>query len=362
MEHSVNDNGKLKHWHNSRNKYLEQLLRVVLAKNKKIVVILPEITTRIVTKLWNEKYKMEACYLFNNSFQSNIDLAKFYHLQAVVQFVHIPCSQYHIFLTELTSTQRFELATMYHPFRQNSTKKLDFHPSAMVHGMIAEFILFYFRTSIMDLIETNFSSVLTFDPTFPKAPLYSNSKLFDCDYNFKCFIEIQEPNIFKNDISPNIVANADNFIRIEHLGSNNTFFGELHGESTFKFNNLNLKPSTKLNEKRCFEIAISVACGVQKMQRINASVLGFFEFSYSKGYYWFVGPIAYNLQSEMSQLQVINIHKLKPLNNQSDSFSQLWFCDRSVTLQSLSLNFEKINVPLKIVSFIIELHEFAIES
>ena len=131
---------------------LEQLIRVVVAKNPNIVIIFPEIQLGIVKNSKNGRaLVLGHC---NNEYQQHhkihTDLAQHYEFAAIVQMIHVPCSQYDNFST-LPYNQQEEISRIY---IKGTREKFDLHPTEFVHKMMAEFILHYFLTATLQYFQS----------------------------------------------------------------------------------------------------------------------------------------------------------------------------------------------------------------
>ena len=317
------------------NQSLEQLLRMALAKNKNLVIIIPEIMINIVSQMANGKYKMPVCYSHERAFKLNVELAKYYSLPVVVKFYHVPCSQYDASLTGMTYTQQYELAKEYHPFRDNNGT-LDFHPSAMVHLMMAEFLLFYFQTTLSEL-KTKLNWEIP-APILPSTPLFNSSKMFDRDYYFDCRIEVSEPNIQKSQISDALGKKENNSL-------------EYH----FVFNNTSLK----CGSEKGFQLSLSIAHLYNEDDDRSSFVQATFGFvSPDDLQPWLVGPVEYMFPLLGKKFGPVNIQKLIPTSKKPNPLS---LCKKPALLSFIDVNLNNIPTnpeddPLTMRALIVECH------
>ena len=167
---------------------LEQLIRALLSKNKNLVIVIPEIMIWIVNQFG--KVVMPVCSEYDNGFEINVQLANFYHLPVVIKFNHVPCNE------TVSPRNMHRLAVKY-----QASYGIDFHPSSLVHEMMAEFILHYFWQSLTELNSSVKEAAAIMTPVqLPKSTLYKSSQYYDKEFSFQCFIDIQEPNFQKYEI------------------------------------------------------------------------------------------------------------------------------------------------------------------
>ena len=315
---------------------LEQFLRVVLSKNNNLVIVIPEIMIRIFYRLPGGKFEMPVCSEYDNGFKINEQLAKFYQLAAVIKFNHVPCSEN---ISQLDNATLHLLVEKYQS-KLGKKKKLDFHPSAMVHGMMAEFILYYFSKSLMDFNLFSKPRPSTTALVIPNATFYNNSQYFDKDFSFQCFTDIQEPNLKKNEVRRGLVSAPHSVHRITD--------GEFH----FKLNET--LPTQKCGS-RGFEITLSIAYKLCKCKKSEAIVDVLFWFSNGFGSEISIGPVRYLLPLLAIGYSPVVVEKLVPQNATQKLVS--WTPKLKLTAINVTLSSPPSNTtdyPINLYAFIIQ--------
>ena len=313
---------------------LEQLLRVALSKNNNLVIVIPEIMIRIFYRLPGGKFEMPVCSEYDNGFKINEQLAKFYQLAAVIKFNHVPCSED---ISQLDDETMYSLASKY---QSKYGKGLDFHPSAMVHGMMAEFMLYYFSKSLKELGSSGLPSTNSLE--IPSATFYKSSQLFDKDYSFQCFTDIQEPY----------------FKRYQVLNASLPSVSSVHGISNGKFHFvLNETTATSKCGSRGFQIGLYIAHKLCVCKQSNATVEVIFTFKNNRlGTEQIVGPVEYNFPLLGIGFAPVVVQKLMPQN----MTEKLVSCNPELSLSSINVTLlSKDNstiYPINLYSVIIEHH------
>ena len=267
-EHTANDrvaiNNQWQDYYPDPGKPLEELFRLMLKKNTNLVIIIPEIMTQLI-KNKQKDFVMPVCHEYDESFAINYQLAKHYEIGAVIQMKHVPCS---LGFESLDRKTQKVIAEQYQAKKKNL---LDGHPTALVHRMIAEFLLHYLQTSLQ-----NFRQIEESSKDELKLPFYKT--VVDNSRDFDCRIEVLDGNQRKDEIFNALVdKNKAQWIRALKLNRGN-----------FQFND-GFKQTTKCGDRG---YAIDLHIGCKDCQYLNIKLTANFNFiDKTSGDEWNSGPL-----------------------------------------------------------------------